>query len=104
IACANVAQLVLARGAGRGRELAIRASLGAGRPRLIRQLLVESVILSLAGGALGLLLAWWGVDALARLRPQTFADLGRLGIDARVLAFGLALSIGTGVLFGLLPA
>jgi predicted permease len=104
IACANVAQLVLARGAGRGRELAIRASLGAGRHRLIRQLLVESVILSLAGGALGLLLAWWGVDALARLRPQTFADLGRLGIDARVLAFGLALSIGTGVLFGLLPA
>ena len=104
IACANVAQLLLARGAGRGRELAIRASLGAGRRRLIGQLLVESVLLALAGGALGLLLAWWGVDALARLRPETFADLGRLGIDGRVLAFGLTLSIGTGVLFGLFPA
>src|SRR5690606_22933483 len=104
IACVNVAQLLRSRGAGRGRELAIRAALGAGRRRLIRQLLVESLLLALAGGALGLFVAWWGVDALARLRPQTFADLGRLGIDARVLAFGLALSTGTGVLFGLFPA
>ncbi|HET7321396.1 MAG TPA: ABC transporter permease, partial [Longimicrobiaceae bacterium] len=104
IACANVAQLLLARGAARERELAVRLSLGAGRGRLIRQLLVESVILSLCGGALGLLLAWWGVDALSALRPESLSDLAHVEMDGRVVLFGVGLSLATGILFGIFPA
>ncbi len=108
IACANVANLLLVRASGRRREIAIRAAIGAGRGRIIRQLLTESVMLSLAGGALGLLLGIFGIRALLTINtaglPRVGEDGALVGLDWRVVAFTLTVSIATGVLFGLLPA
>ena len=103
IACANLANLLVARGISRQKEVAVRAALGASRWRLIRQLLTETTIISVAGGACGVLLAYWGLRALLKL-PQNFISADKATLDTRVLLFALAISLLTGWLFGLAPA
>ena len=102
IACANVANLMLARGANRQKEMAVRIALGAGRARLVRQLLTESVLLAVTGGVLGLLLAMWGSRMLVRL--GSLPNSGDIGIDTWALGFTLLVSFGAGIIIGIVPA
>jgi putative ABC transport system permease protein len=104
IACANVANLLLARGASRRRELAVRQALGAGRGRLIRQMLAESLLFATAGGALGLLLAKWSLDVIGALRPIDVSGADHIVLDARVAAIGFLLSLAAALLAGVAPA
>ena len=104
IGCANVANLLLASGASRQKEMAIRAALGASRLRVVRQLFTESTILALAGGVVGLFVAYWGLAAITKLLPTDFPRLNEIHMDLRVLGFTFAASMLTGIVFGLAPA
>jgi putative ABC transport system permease protein len=104
IACANVGNLLLARSAARHKEIAIRAALGAGRDRLVRQFLTESLLLSVAGGALGVLAALWGTTLIEATTAKLLPMLGHIEIDTTVLAFTVAMSVLTGIIFGIIPA
>jgi putative ABC transport system permease protein len=104
ISCANVANLLLARAAARGREISIRAAMGASRSRLIRQLLTESVLLAVIGGALGALLAAWAIPLLMSMAPPPLRSFKEIGLNSEVLGFSLGISVVTGILFGLAPA
>jgi len=104
ILCVNLANLSLTRAAGRARESAIRTALGAGRVQLVRQTLTESLLLALLGGALGIALAWWGIDLLVRTAPADLPLVSAVHLDARVLGFALLISLATGLIFGILPA
>jgi len=104
IGCANVANLLLASGAARQKEMAIRTALGASRWRVMRQLFTESTILALTGGAVGVLVAVWGLAAITKLLPVDFPRLNEIHLDLRILGFTFAASVLTGILFGLVPA
>lgn len=104
VACANVANLLLARGSARHGELAVRAALGAGRARLVRQLITEAIVLGVAGGVLGLALAYWGTEALIAARPADLPRLDEIRLDGTVALFTLGAALITGLVFGLAPA
>ena len=104
IGCANLANLLLARADGRRREIAIRAALGASRWRIAQQMLTESVLMAVGGGALGALLAWWSVRAFVASQPSTVPRIDQIGVDLRVLTFTMAVSVIAGIAFGLAPA
>ncbi|MCI0657310.1 MAG: ABC transporter permease, partial [Acidobacteria bacterium] len=104
IGCANVANLLLARAASREREISIRRAIGAGRARLVRQMLTESVLLALCGGIAGIFVAVWGVEILKSIAPSTIPRMDEVGVNGTALLYTLALSVATGILFGLAPA